>query len=179
MRIKVLLAALVLLSGCANPEVVQISPGTYVLARADHGGIFGNKDALKAGVLKDASQFAESRKKVAIPVAAKEHPIGVLGDWASYEFTFRLASPESQDANENWVLVKSESDSTGGVTSMGNKDTYYIAKPASQLKHASQAQAPAAPSRSERLAELKNLLDSGLISRDEYEAKRKAVLSEI
>jgi hypothetical protein len=179
MRIKVHLAGLVLLSGCANPEVVQISPGTYMLARADHGGIFGNKDALKAGVLKDASEFAERQKQVAIPVAAKEHPIGVMGDWASYEFTFRLASPESQDAKVNWVLVKTESDSTGGVTSMGTKDTYYIAKPASQLQNATQAPAPVVPTRSERLAELKRLLDSGLISRDEYESKRKAVLSEI
>lgn len=173
---------LLVIGGCANPEIVQVSPGTYLLARQDHGGIFGNKDTLKAGVLKDASDFAAHQNKVAIPVAAKEHPIGVLGDWASYELTFRLVDARSQDAAKQWVLVMSTTESTGGVTSVGNRDTYYKAKPADQLngadaKESGTGAAPSSPS--DRLASLKRLLDMGLISKEEYEAKRANILREL
>jgi len=41
------------------------------------------------------------------------------------------------------------------------------------------ATAPAAPSGAERMRQLKALLDDGLISRDEYEAKRRELLSEL
>jgi uncharacterized membrane protein YdbT with pleckstrin-like domain len=39
--------------------------------------------------------------------------------------------------------------------------------------------APAAPSGAERMRQLKALLDDGLISRDEYEAKRRELLSQL
>jgi uncharacterized membrane protein YdbT with pleckstrin-like domain len=41
------------------------------------------------------------------------------------------------------------------------------------------APAPAAPSGAERMRQLKALLDDGLISRDEYEAKRRELLAEL
>jgi uncharacterized membrane protein YdbT with pleckstrin-like domain len=41
------------------------------------------------------------------------------------------------------------------------------------------APAPAGPSGAERLRQLKGLLDDGLISRDEYEAKRQQLLTEL
>jgi uncharacterized membrane protein YdbT with pleckstrin-like domain len=41
------------------------------------------------------------------------------------------------------------------------------------------AAVPAAPSGAERMRQLKALLDDGLISRDEYEAKRRELLSEL
>jgi len=52
------------------------------------------------------------------------------------------------------------------------------------MAQAAQAQAPAAaapaqPSPEDRLAKLKNLFDKGLISQDEYEAKRKEILAEL
>ncbi len=44
---------------------------------------------------------------------------------------------------------------------------------------AAAAAAPAQPSPEDRLAKLKNLFDKGLISQDEYEAKRKEILAEL
>ena len=41
------------------------------------------------------------------------------------------------------------------------------------------APAPAAPSGAERMRQLKALLDDGIISRDEYEAKRRELLAEL
>lgn len=56
-----------------------------------------------------------------------------------------------------------------------------IATAAEQYRAAGRAgfAAPAGPAGAERMRQLKALLDDGLISRDEYEEKRKQVLSEL
>lgn len=120
---------LALLAGCANPKVVEISPGVYQLARADHAGIFGNKDALKAGVIRDADAFAEKQGKIAIPVSAKEHPVGILADWASFEYTFRVVEKDDPDARIPWTLVVTDSESSPGARSLGGDDISYTAQP--------------------------------------------------
>ena len=122
----VILCALV--AGCANPSVVQMSPGVYELARADHGGIFGNEEALKAGVIRDANAFAESQGKVAIPVAARQHPVGIMGDWASYEYDFRVVDKDSPEAKIPRILVRSDAVRTPEFRSVGNQDVLYKAE---------------------------------------------------
>jgi len=123
--------------GCQNPSVVQISPGVYQLARADHGGLFGNKDALKAGVIQDANAFAESQGKAAIPVSAKEHPMGILGDWASYEYTFKAVKKDDPEAQIPKVLVRTESELNREFRSLGGNDVYYLAKPVQTQQNSS------------------------------------------
>ena len=67
----------VALSACAaNPGIVEMSPGTYMLSREDKGGIFGNASAMKSGVIKEANAFAASKGKVAIPISTHETPYG-------------------------------------------------------------------------------------------------------
>ncbi len=117
-----------LFAACANPSAVQISPGIYQLGRADHGGIFGNKDALKAGVIRDANTFADGQGKVAIPISAKEHPVGIMGDWATFEYTFRVLGKDDPEAHIPKTLVVSDSQSSPEFRSLGGKDTYYKAE---------------------------------------------------
>jgi hypothetical protein len=181
----VFVAVALLAGGCQNPEVVQMSPGIYQLARADHGGIFGNKDALRSGVIRDANAFAEREGKVAIPVSAKEHPVGILGDWASYEYTFKVVSKDSPEARTPTVLVRSDSARVGGATSLGSKDTFYVAKPIETLEGASAPTASLQPgstsdkSTGDRLLELKKLFDAGAITKEEYEAKKKVLVEKL
>jgi len=92
-----------LFSGCANPGVVQITPGIYVLTREDHGGIFGNSSALKASVIRDANTFALRQGKVAVPISSKSHPVGVLGDWASFEYQFKLVDTNAPEAHASSI----------------------------------------------------------------------------
>jgi hypothetical protein len=117
-----------LVAGCANPDVVQMSPGVYELSRADHGGIFGNKDALRSSVIRDANAFAESQGKVAIPVAAREHPTGILGDWASYQYDFKIVDKDSPEAKVPKILVRVDSVSSPEFRSLGGKDVLYTAQ---------------------------------------------------
>lgn len=129
--IKIFCTLFVLISlvGCANPGVIQLSSSVYQLGRADHGGIFGNKDALKAGVISDANAFAEKQNKVAIPIRAKEHPVGILADWASFEYTFRVVDKDDPDALIPMVLVITNSKKSPGFRSLGGKDVFYSAQP--------------------------------------------------
>ena len=41
-KILVVVLACFMLTGCANPGIVKLSPDTYMLYREDHGGIFGS-----------------------------------------------------------------------------------------------------------------------------------------
>jgi len=84
-------------SGCANPGIVKMSPDTYLLSRADHGGIFGNTAKLKAGVIKDATEFAESMGKVAIPLHSNSTPV-YPGHFATFEYQFRVVDKNDPEA---------------------------------------------------------------------------------
>jgi hypothetical protein len=176
------MALLLFTGGCANPGVVQMSPGIYELARADHGGIFGNKDALKASVIRDANSYAESLGKVAVPVSAKEHPVGIMGDWASYEYVFKIVDKESPDARTPTILVRSDSVREGGATSLGSLDTLYVAQSAMAIgtnpPASPGAQAPG-KSTADRLIELKKLFDAGVITKEDYDEKRKALVDQL
>lgn len=76
------------LIGCSNPGVVQISPDTYMLAKQDHAGAFGNSASFKVEVIKEAQEFAKKQGKVAIPVSTSETPM------APGRFTASSASSE-------------------------------------------------------------------------------------
>jgi hypothetical protein len=92
---RMILMTLFLVSCASNPGIVQLSPGTYMLSRVDHGGIFGNEAALKANVINDANAFAKSKGKVAVPISTHLDPRGV-GHFASFEYQFRLVDPNEQ-----------------------------------------------------------------------------------
>ena len=77
-------------TGCQSPGIVQLSPDTYMITKEDHRGLFGagSRAKLKTETIREANAFAESKGKIAIPLAVKEHPMGVMGDWASVELQF-------------------------------------------------------------------------------------------
>lgn len=108
-------AVMFALSGCANPGIVQMSPDTYMLTRTDKGGIFGNPSAMKADVIREASEFAAKQGKVAIPLASNEQALQVGRSFASYEYQFRVVDrtdPEARRVNlvprPNVVIEKTE-----------------------------------------------------------------------
>ena len=85
--------------GCANPSIVNLSPDTYMLSKEDHAGIFGSMAKLKADVIGQANAFAESQGKIAIPVHAKEKPVGGPGQWAYFEYQFRVVDKNDPEAH--------------------------------------------------------------------------------
>lgn len=113
-----LLISFGLLVGCTNPGIIKISPDTYLLAREAHGGVFASTTALKASVIQDANTFAENQGKVAIPISAKEKPMGNgPAQWASFEYQFRVVEKNDPAVtrtqlvhNPNIVIQKRDPD---------------------------------------------------------------------
>lgn len=121
------------LPGCANPGIVQTSPNTYLLSREDHGGIFGSASALKAGVFHDANAFAARQGKSEIPISAREHSVGIMGDWASFELSFRLVETDSPETKLSYVMEREQTNPpSDGTFFRPDKFTDYIFKPVSK-----------------------------------------------
>ncbi len=154
--------AVALLAGCSNPGIVQVSPDTYLLAREAHGGIFASSTALKAGVIQDANAFAESQGKVAIPISAKEKPMGNgPAQWASFEYQFRVVEKDDPAVrrtqlvhNPNVVIQKADPDdvSPRQVDKSGTKDLY------------------------SELLKLEDLKKRGLLNDAEFDTQKKKLL---
>ena len=94
-----------LFAGCASvteqvpdEQVVQVSGNVYEILDVDRRGIFGSEETLKTAVYEKADAFARSKAKVAVPVAARIHRVGILGDWAWFWYQFKLVEPSSQEA---------------------------------------------------------------------------------
>ena len=91
-------------SGCTNPPIIPISNDTYMLAKEDHAGIFGSMAKLKADVITEANQFAESRGKIALPISVREKPVGNSpADWATFEYQFKLVDKSSREIGETSI----------------------------------------------------------------------------
>lgn len=156
-------AVVIVLAGCANPGVVQVSPDTYMLSREDHAGIFGSASALKAGVISDANAFAAGQGKVAIPISAHETPIGVMAKWAKFEYQFRVVDKNDPEVRRtslvpraDVVIEKTEKISADIRTkdeSAKSKDVYA------------------------ELIKLDDLRKRGILTEAEFEAQKKKLLS--
>ena len=94
-------------AGCQNPGIDQLSPDTYMLSRDDHAGIFGNIGALKAGVIRDANAFAESKGKVAIPISSNTIP-NAPGRFVSFEYQFRVVDKNDPEAKRTALLPRAD-----------------------------------------------------------------------
>jgi len=101
------MTAALLLVACSNPGIVKLSPDTYMLSRADRAGIFGNSAALKAGVIKDANEFAESQGKVAIPLQSHETPV-YPGHFATFEYQFRVVDKNDPEAKRTSLVPRAD-----------------------------------------------------------------------
>lgn len=92
------ISLMAVVTGCANPGIVKLSSDTYLLSRTDRGGVFGNASAMKADVIREANEFAVSQGKIAIPISFNDKPMGILGQFASVDYQFRVvdeSDPES------------------------------------------------------------------------------------
>jgi hypothetical protein len=78
-----------------------------MLTKEDHGGIFAFKRGrLKTDAIREANTFAEKQGKVVIPVFFKEHPVGILGDWASVEYQFRVVDKNDPEARRTALVPR-------------------------------------------------------------------------
>ena len=113
MRILIAAIAVATLAGCANPGIVRMSGDTYMLAKSNLAGAFGNPSAFKAEVIQEATAFADNQGKVAVPLSLSESG-PAFGRLPSVEYQFRLVEPGHQDAS-GAALTPIPQSAAGGV----------------------------------------------------------------
>lgn len=103
------LSLMLFISGCvSNPGIVQLSPDTYLLSRSDKAGVFGSVPAMKAEVIREASEFAASQGKVAIPISMEDTPAYPF-HFATFDYQFQLVDkspPKAKQSNLYPELIK-------------------------------------------------------------------------
>ena len=162
-RLGTKLASVVLIggiAGCATSDIVPMGTDTYMIAQTSAGGIFKAMSSLKTEVIQRANQFADSKGKVAIPVASKETPARP-GRMPSFEYQFRLVEKSDPKASgvalvpradivvESKVTASSESN---GTKPSQSKDVYV------------------------ELLKLDELRKKGILSEAEFQAQKERIL---
>lgn len=79
-----------------------------MLTRISRAGIFASMSKLKSGVIKDAKAFAAGMGKVAIPLEAKETPVGGAGQWPMFEYQFRVVEPDHPEARRTSLVPRAD-----------------------------------------------------------------------
>jgi hypothetical protein len=147
-----------------KPEVIQLSPGTYMISKADHGGIFGGGlPELKAVVIKQANEFAASQGKIAIPLTSSERPMGNgPAQWATFEYQFRVVDKTDPDAQRTSLAPRADT-----VISIEGTQPQPIAAPTGNGR---------VDDLYSKLIKLDDLRKRGLISDTEFEAEKRKLL---
>ena len=164
-QIIALLLGVAALSGCTNPGIVKLSPDTYLLSREAHGGIFASASAMKADVINEANAFAESQGKVAIPISAKEKPMGNgPAQWASFEYQFRVVDKNDPEVRRTSLVPRADVVIEKTENISGNIRTVDESKKPTDMYT--------------ELVKLDDLRKKGIITDAEFEAQKKKILSE-
>ena len=149
-------------SGCANPGIVKMSPDTYLLSRADHGGIFGNTAKLKAGFIKDATEFAESMGKVAIPLHSNSTPV-YPGHFATFEYQFRVVDKNDPEARRTSLTPRPDIVIEKKEKIIADIKTEDVSKKKEDLYT--------------ELTKLGDLLEKGLLTKEEFNVEKQKLLN--
>ena len=143
---------------------MQISADTYMVTKEDHGGIFAfNRGKLKTETIRAANAFAEKQGKIAIPVSSKEYPVGILGDWASFEYQFRLVDTDDPEARGAALLPRPD------VVVETNE------KISADIRTKDESQKPADVYA--ELIKLDDLRKKGILTDEEFDAQKQKLLN--
>jgi hypothetical protein len=168
--------ATALLEGCAaNLEyakaqgVMQISPDTFEVFSEDHRGIFGSDASNQRYVVDEANTFAEKQGMVAVPVEARSHRVGILGDWGWAYYKFKLLPKSERLASKQFSEIQFEGDAR-----MSNN--FLATRNKTSASSSSGPATAASLSLYDELLKLDELRRRGILTESEFEAQKKKLL---
>ena len=171
-RISAYLLAMVLASGCAAnldyadfQGVKQVSADVYEVFREDHKGVFGSEGSLQAKVVAEANAFAERQGMSAEPIEAKQHRVGILGDWAWAYYKFRLVPKSVRSVSANVAEIDFVGDARMSNNFLETKDADSTPMKPSQDKDLY-----------EELKKLDELRKEGILTEEEFQAQKAKLL---
>ena len=92
---------------CATAVAIPMGNDTYMISQTSAGGIFRSMSSLKTEVMTRANAFAESKGKVAVPIASNESP-AYPGHMPNFEYQFRLVDKDDPRASGGALIPRAD-----------------------------------------------------------------------
>lgn len=70
----------------------------YTMYKVDRRGIFGSSKEMRKKVIRKANEFAAKHRKKLEEVSYHAHPMGILADWATFTYVFKLVPINKKEA---------------------------------------------------------------------------------
>lgn len=136
---------------------------TYMISQTSAGGMFTNMGTLKTEVIQRANAFAESKGKVAIPVAAHETP-PAPGRMPNYEYQFRLVDRNDPRAAGGGLVKTPDM----VIENRNQAPAVIVNQPAKESTQTKDVYA--------ELIKLDDLRKRGILTDSEFEAQKRKLL---
>lgn len=147
--------------GCATAKPVPLGNDTYMISQTSAGGMFKAMGSLKTEVIIQANAFAESKGKIAIPIASKESP-AYPGHMPNFEYQFRLVDKDDPLAYGGALIPRSDV-----VVEMQTSNSISQSSEAAKSKDVYT-----------ELIKLEDLRKRGIITDAEFDAQKRKLLSD-
>lgn len=154
MKVACLFVLVSLLIGCASSGAIKLSEKTYMISKTSAAGVFVNMGKLKAIVIKEANEFAESKGKVAVAVSLIEKEAIPGRRLPSVDYQFRLEEKGTKPARGG--VLKPFADKTVEINNNSNSTS----------------------NRYDELIKLGELRKSGVISEEEFLKEKNRILAD-
>lgn len=141
--------------------IAEVSTNVYALMDVDFRGIFGSESSLIERNVKYVDDFASARAKVAVPIQARIHGVGGPANWAWFYYKFSLAevgAPETRKKFSDIVVEPDERWAVDYYDSFNKQKTVRLF---------------------EKLVELNDLKNKGILSDVEFEQQKAKLLTDI
>ena len=149
-------------SMAGDPEVVQISPDTYMITRSSKAGAFTNTSKLKSRVITQANNFAYSKGKSLVPISERLRQPNP--GFPSYEYQFRLIDPDAPEVKPTTL----EAGPDQVIQSTGKNDVNVTITEDSESKADLYTE----------LIKLDDLRKRGILTDEEFDAQKKKLLEQ-
>jgi Short C-terminal domain len=158
-----LCAFVLALVACASADIVPMGTDTYMISQTSAGGIFTNMGTLKSEVIQRANSFAESKGKVAIPVATREQP-AYPGRMPNFEYQFKLVDRNDPRASGGGLIKTPDM----VIENRGHAPSVVVNLPSKEPGKSPDVYA--------ELLKLDDLRKKGIITEAEFEAQKRRLL---
>lgn len=143
-----------------KPEIIQISPDTYMATVTNHAGIFANEATTKRKAIEAANEFAAKQGKIAVARALHTSP-AYPGHFSTVEYQFIVVSKDDPEAQRTTLMPIADVTVDVRSKSIDKQEVVVDSK----------------TNKYDQLVKLKSLLDSGAINQAEFDAEKAKLLS--
>jgi hypothetical protein len=151
--------------------LTEVSPNVFQVFREQHGVVFGGDPSLQRQVVDEANAFAERRGMIAVPMEARLHLAGNVGDWGWCYYKFQLSPKGDMRGSKSASEISFENDARM------TDSFFHSMEAAAKPDGLPGTNSPAAKQNIyDELIKLDELRKKGILTEEEFQTQKKRVL---